>query len=417
MLLKSIVKSSFLVSATFCLLFIGKICLSLGLEQENLIPSITGNAESAIEDESVVIAGGATWRDPSIEDRGGESSNNLVGSFEQKSAEASIGPKTTRYSYELSPLPNQDGQFWIVYDISPYSERFPSSSEPQKSIVEWIKFDSGVDFWQKEPFCVLSASRERLYVYHNADVQRYVSNIVDRFIDPAKSVFSFSIQVIAVQSPEWRLRAVQYLTPTTVAVEGNGADVQGWIVERENMTKIITELEKRSDYIALNNTKKSVPNGQMFGWASAAPRKTFARDYRVDSKAASGYIADTASVDEGYRIEATPLLSTTGETLETTFRYSATVVERMKTFNMRVPTTVAPRQQLQVERPQIVSCEIMGKISLPSAKSAIIDLGMVPLTGIKKESESTSLVDSVSNIVSTRSAFYDVLILIDSAAE
>lgn len=360
---------------------------------------------------------GATWRDAS-EERAIDSANDSD-SLPVKSNngnETFTGPKTTRFSYELNQLPSQDGQFWIVYDVSPYTERFANLAEPQNSIVDWIMFDSGKDFWRKEPFCVLSASRERLYVYHNANVQRYVSNIVDRFIDPSKQDVSFSIKVIALQSPEWRLKELQKLSPTSVSIDGTGADVQGWLTEHENMAKITANLERRSDYVLLNGTQKSTPNGKTYGWTSAAPQKIFARDYQLDANSANGYSADKSVVDEGYRIETTPLLSTTGETVEVGFRYNATVVQKTKTFSMRVPTASAPRQQLEVQRPEIVSCDFRGRIAVPRSKAAIVDLGMVPLNLTKKANETsgTGFMESVSNIVSSKSAYYNVLILIDS---
>ena len=81
---------------------------------------------------------------------------------------------------------------------------------------------------------------------------------------------------------------------------------------------------------------------------------------------------------------------------------------------MRVPTATAPRQQLEVQRPEIVSCDIFVKTSTPRGKSTIIDLGMVPLAGIKKTESNGGLVDSVSELVSSKSAFYDVLVLIEA---
>lgn len=417
MLFKLTIKRFFLVCATFVLLFFFETNV-FPVWGQDVSTSGVGNGTEPKTENRDIISGGATWREPSSNDGDSASSRNIVRSEAPNSSSDLIGPKTTRFSYELNQLPNQDGQFWIVYDLTPFTDRFSPTAEPQKSIVEWIRFDSGKDFWHKEPFGVLSASRERLYVYHNADIQRYVSNIVDRFVDPAKSVFSFSIRVVAVQSPEWRLRSSQYLTPASVTLEGNGADVQGWIVERDNIAKIIGDLEKRSDYMELSDSKNKVPNGRTFGWAAAAPRKSFARDYRADSEAASGYMADVSTVDEGFCVETTPLLSTTGDTLEVAFRYSATVVEKMRSFNMRVPTAVAPRQQLEVERPQIVSCDISGRIAFPRTKCVIVDLGMTPLAGVRRESEPKGgLTESVSEIVGSKSAFYDVLIIVASADE
>lgn len=358
--------------------------------------------------------GGAQWSDTdadvsAAQSRGSSTTDASAGS------ETFSGPTTTRYSLELAKLPNDDGQFWVVYDIAPYTDRLPNLTSPQDSIVDWILFDSGEGFWRKEPFCILSASRDRLYVYHGENVQRYVSNIVDRFIDPSKHSSAFIVRVVALQTPDWRSRVSQYLSPLSVTIVGNGADVQGWQVERGNMAKVTSELEKRSDYVPLNSGNNLVPNGETFGWAAAQPRNEFKRDYRVDPSSSTGYSTDVASVDEGFRIETTPLLSTTGENLELTFRYRSTVVEKMKSFSMRVPTPTSPRQQLNVEKPSIVSCDFRGKISIPRTRAAIIDLGLVPIALPKKTNEQGNVIESVSGLISQKSAFYNVLLVIEEA--
>lgn len=322
------------------------------------------------------------------------------------------GPSSTRYALGLTNLPNEKGQFWVVYDISPYSLRFPTLENPQNSIVDWILFDSGDDFWRKEPFSVLSSSKDRLYVYHTTQVQKYVSNVVDRFLDSEKGKSSFSMKVVVVKSPEWRTKVTPALQPITPKIVGTGADVQCWEGSSEELKTIVNDLAKRSDFIFLNESNDIVPNAGTFGWAAASPRKFFNRDYRVNPQSNTGYSADVSSVDEGFRIEATPLLSLTGETLEVTFRYRATAVERIKSFSLRVPTTTSPRQQLNVEKPSIVSCDIKGKVSVPRAKGAIIDLGLVPIILPKREEESQGVLESVSGLITTKAVFHDVLIFI-----
>jgi hypothetical protein len=341
------------------------------------------------------------------------SSEDLTAANSSNDLQAFTGPATTRYSLELSKLPDDAGQFWVVYDITPYTDRFPNLASPQDSIVDWILFDSGEGFWRKDPFSILSASRNRLYVYHNDSIQRYVSNVVDRFLDPNKQNIRFSVKIVVLQSPEWRARESQYLSPINATIVGNGADVQCWLAERSDLTKITADLEKRSDYILLNAGKNAAPNGETFGWAAAKPRKEFNRDYRVDTKSTAGYTADVSSVDEGFRIETTPLLSTTGETVEVTFRYRSTIVEKTRSFSIRVPTSTSPRQQLSVEKPSIVSCDFRGKISVPRSKSAIVDLGLVPLALPPRSSEQGGLIGSVSSLISQKSVFYNVLLIIE----
>ena len=355
---------------------------------------------------------GATWREAN---EGSSIASPSATSGSDADPQTFTGPTTTRYSLELSKLPNEDGQFWVVYDVTPYTDRFPNLSSPQDSIVDWILFDSGEGFWRKEPFSILSASRDRLYVYHSSSVQRYVSNIVDRFIDPDKKKINFSVKIVALPSPDWRSRVSQYLSPLNTTIIGNGADVQSWLADRSDIARIDADLVKRPEYLLLNEGKNVVPNGETFGWAAAQPRKEFNRDYRVDSSVSAGYSTDVSSVDEGFRIETTPLLSTTGETLELTFRYRSTVVEKTRSFSMRVPTSTSPRQQLNVEKPSIVSCDFRGKISVPRSKGAIIDLGLVPLAPPQKSknNEQGGVLESVSGLLSQKSVFYNVLLIIE----
>ena len=353
---------------------------------------------------------GATWQEADVENKDSASTSSVDDGSDPRTF---VGPTTTRYSLELSKLPDDDGQFWVVYDIAPYTDRFPNVSSPQDSIVDWILFDSGEGFWRKEPFSILNASRDRLYVYHSSSVQRYVSNVVDRFIDPDKKNVNFSVKIVALPSPDWRSRVSQYLSPLNTTIIGNGADVQGWQAERSDVARIDADLVKRPEYLLLNEGKNVVPNGETYGWAAAQPRREFNRDYRIDSSVSSGYSTDVSSVDEGFRIETTPLLSTTGETLELTFRYRSTVVEKTKMFSMRVPTATSPRQQLNVEKPSIVSCDFRGKFSIPRSKGAIIDLGLVPLAPPLKKNEPNGVLESVSGLLSQKSVFYNVLLIVE----
>lgn len=323
------------------------------------------------------------------------------------------GTRTTNYSLEFE-LPKSDGQFWAMYDVAAYSERFSNLASPQNAIVDWIMFDAGDDFWRREPFCAFSASRDRLYVYHNESVQRYVSNVVDRFLDPTRRNVSFSIRVVAVKTPDWRSRVASRLTPLRPIVVGNGADPQGWLVEKSELDKVYAEVRKRSDFVLLNSARGVVPNAETFGLASVAPKRELTRDVRLDSSAPAGYVSDVAAVDEGFRFEATPLLSVNGETVETLVRYRATVVEKTSTFGMRVPTSTAPRQRLEVERPSIVACDVRTKLAFPRTKGAILDLGAVPMI-LPKTAEASGIVESVSRFVAPQSAFYNVVVFLEEA--
>lgn len=354
----------------------------------------------------------ATWREVDAATAAADAKADL--SVNDATNATFTGTKTTRFSLNPGEPPTDAGQFWVEYDLIPYTERFPNVEQPQTAIVDWIMFDAPADFWQNEPFAAFSASTKTIRAYHNINVQRYLANVVDRFIDPKKRDAAFTIKVVALQSPDWRVRVASFLTPTPVQIVGAGVDAQGWLVEKNNAAKVLGEIEKRSDYIVLNSLKNVVPNGEKFGWSTQAPKRQYVKDVRPDETAVGGYVKDYGTVDEGFRFEATPLVSTNGEAVEILFRYDATVVEKTKLFNLRVPTSTAPRQQFEVERPAIVSCDVKGKIGLQRSKTAIVDLGLAPMTPPNKN-ERTGVVGAITKFVAPQSAFYNVLIIIGEA--
>jgi len=390
------------------------LAVALGAALGGVVSASEVGAQDAVEAASESVWKNAENGSNIVVDAGTDGADAATGAtFGDDGALESVrfeGPRTTNYSLEFE-LPKSDGQFWAMYDVAGYSERFPNLSSPQNAIVDWIMFDAGDDFWRREPFSAFSASRDRLYVYHNEPVQRYVSNVVDRFLDPTRRNVAFSVRVVAVRTPDWRSRVAQSLTPLRPTVVGNGADPQGWLVEKADLEKVYAEIKKRSDFVLLNSARGVVPNAETFGLASVAPKRELTRDVRLDSSAPAGYVSDVAAVDEGFRFEATPLLSTTGETLETLVRYRATVVEKTATFGMRVPTEAAPRQRLEVERPTIVSCDVRAKLAFPRAKGAILDLGAVPMI-LPKAAEASGIVGSVSRFVAPQTAFYNVVVFL-----
>ncbi len=398
------------------------LAFALGAAFGGVVSASNVGAQDAVEAASESVWKNAENGSNVVETSGG--SADVVGAsasgatFGSDGAPESVafeGPRTTSYSLEFE-LPKSDGQFWAMYDVAPYSERFPNLGSPQNAIVDWVMFDAGDDFWRREPFSAFSASRDRLYVYHNEAVQRYVSNVVDRFLDPTRRNVSFSIRVVAVKTPDWRSRVAQSLTPLRPTVVGNGVDPQGWLVEKADLEKVYAEIKKRSDFVLLNSARGVVPNAERFGLASVAPKRELTRDVRLDSSAPAGYVSDVAAVDEGFRFEATPLLSVNGETVETLVRYRATVVEKTATFGLRVPTETAPRQRLEVERPSIVSCDVRAKLAFPRTKGAILDFGAVPMI-LPKTAEASGIVGSVSRFVAPQSAFYNVVVFLVEAGE
>jgi hypothetical protein len=79
---------------------------------------------------------------------------------------ATIASQITLVSKGEGTLPNDHGQVWREYDISPYSSRVTTTQRPEQAIVDWILRETGTDVWFSEPLGLLNASRNTLRVYH-----------------------------------------------------------------------------------------------------------------------------------------------------------------------------------------------------------------------------------------------------------
>lgn len=326
------------------------------------------------------------------------------------SQESFTGPAIVSASRDFSALPNESGQFWVVYDIKPYTSLYPALQNPEQTLVNWILFDTGNDFWHRSPFVIFTADKERICVYHNEKVQQYISNVLDRFLNPNCKNELFSVQIVVVATPDWRTRCAEWLRPYPVKAKG----ISGWTIDRANLPTLLQTLAKRSDFVELNASRNVVPNAETFGWVLPAGTRSYVRDIQVSPTAAEGYVADSATIDEGYRIEVTPLLSTNGELIEFLFACRSTAVEKMLSVPLKVPTSASPRQQLPAEVPQVVSCDIQDKISFPKDQIFLVDMGMIPIV-FASQPEGSGPLGGLSKIVGGKSVWRNVLIFVQSA--
>ena len=110
-------------------------------------------------------------------------------------------------------LPNQHGQVWREYDISPYTARVTTTKRPEQAIVDWILRETGYEVWHSEPLGILSATPRTLRVYHTPEMQALVADIVDRFVASEAESQTFSLRVMTIDSPNWRARAPACCSP------------------------------------------------------------------------------------------------------------------------------------------------------------------------------------------------------------
>jgi hypothetical protein len=313
----------------------------------------------------------------------------------------------TRVTSGTGALPNESGQLYREYDISPYIQRVTTTKRPEQAIVDWILRETGYETWHSEPLAILSAGSRTLRVYHTAQVQSVVAEIVDRFNSSEAETQAFSLRVITLDSPNWRMR-VQRLLLNPVPVQTQGT--QAWMLEKEAAAALLAELRRRSDYREHNSPQLLVSSGQPTV-VSATRGRNYVRDVKLRADAWPGFEPETAIVDEGFSLEFSPLLSLDGKTVDAAVRCDIDQVDRMVPVTLNVPTTVAPRQSTKIEVPQVVHFRFHERFRWPIDRILIIGMGVVavPVPG-----DSKPLVPGLPLPFSSGPPRADLLLLVES---
>src|SRR5437868_14832379 len=155
-------------------------------------------------------------------------------------------------------LPNESGQVWREYDISPYTLRVRDVARPEQAIIDWILRETGTEVWFSEPLGILNASSTTLRVYHTPNMHQRVQAIVERFVAGDVEAHALGVRLLTVGSPNWRVRALSLLKPVDVKSPG----VEAWLLSRENSLALYEQLKGRADFREHSAPRIDIANGQ-----------------------------------------------------------------------------------------------------------------------------------------------------------
>ncbi|NQT14411.1 MAG: hypothetical protein HQ582_16770 [Planctomycetes bacterium] len=318
-------------------------------------------------------------------------------------------PPITRVTSGNGQLPNDGGQLWREYDISPYTLRVESTARPEQAIVDWILRETGYEMWHSEPLALLSASERVLRVYHTAEMHKVVANIVDRFVSTEAQTQAFGVRVITLSHPNWRARAQQLMQPVGVQTPG----VQAWLLEKEGMAMLLAELRRRSDYREHSSPHLLVSNGQS-SVVSATRGRNYVRSFGVQPAAWSGLTPETGLIDEGFSLEFSPLLSVDGQTIDATIKCEIDQVEKMISVPLEVPGAGRPRQRTKIEVPQMAHFRFHERFRWPSDQVLLVGMGMVALP---VPSDVRPLVPGLPLMLPSSAPRADMLVFVESKGQ
>jgi len=284
----------------------------------------------------------------------------------------------TPASHNDSPksLPNDQGQFWQDYDLRSYTHQVDASARPEQAVVDWILRETGTEAWFSEPLGLLSASRDGLRVYHTPAMQAVVKDIVDRFVRTGTESHVFGVRLVTLANPDWRTKAYNKLRPVTVQTPG----VEAWLVTKEDAAVLVGDLKKRTDFRQYNSPNLMIYNGQSHDIERIRPVAYIRSTSNYLANSASAH-PDMGSVEEGFRLRLSPLLSLNGNTVDAVVKIETTQVEKMTPVWVSSPTAANSRDMAQIQVPQTSSWKLHERFRWPADHLLLISCGMVATPG------------------------------------
>lgn len=278
----------------------------------------------------------------------------------------------TSVSKGAGVLPNDDGQVWREYDISPYTSRVTTTEQPQQAIVDWVLRETGTEVWFSDPLGFLNASRDKLHVYHTPEMQRLVHDMVDRFVASQAESYAYSLRLVTIASPNWRTSAMSLLQP----VESKSMGVDAWLLSKENAAVLIGQLRKRTDFREHNSPNVLLHNGQSNTISRSTPRN-YIRSVRIKRDAWPGHEMDMGQMQEGYSLRISPLMSLDGNTIDAVIQCNIDQIEKLVPVAIDVPAVTDGMQRVQVQVPQVVSWRLHERFRWPANQVLLLSCGVI----------------------------------------
>ncbi len=301
--------------------------------------------------------------------------NASPGAVRASASASPAGPRTAlaKVTSGNGTLPNDKGQVWREYDITPYTLRVTSTNRPEQAIVDWILRETGYEAWHSDPVGLLSADHRTLRVYHTPEMQAMVSEMVDRFVNTEAETQSFGLRIASVASPAWRAKAQRMLHP--IAVQSQG--VQAWVLAKEDASLLVADLRKRGDFREYNSPYLLVNNGQSTNVSTMRPKNYPSAVILHPEQAHPGFEPQIAQFEEGFSLEFSPLLSIDGRSIDAMLKCHVDQLEKMVPVTIDVPTVIAPRQHTEIEIPQWVSYRVHERFHWPNDQVLLVSFGVI----------------------------------------
>ena len=282
-------------------------------------------------------------------------------------------------SNRMQQLPNDAGQVWRSYDISPYTYSVQTKTRPEQAVVDWVLKETGTEMWFTQPMGVLSATRDKLHVYHTPAIHNRIKPIVDRFVQSRGRQLVVGLKMMTIASPDWRTSAISMMQPIQVSSPG----VEAWLMTKENAAILSGMLRNRADYQEQSNNDLIVANGQQYNMENTRPVE-FLRSIGL-SQDNTRYQALNGRIDEGYSIDFSTLSSLDGRSIEAIVGCDINQIEKMQRVSVDLPTAAGQTQPFDLQIPQMVRWNVRERFRWPSDMVLVLSCGVVATPGPQRQ--------------------------------
>ncbi len=368
--------------------------------QESPIAIVPPQIGSVLPQSPPVTSSNPSTTIPPIQPQAGQDFADPQGQIDQLTGRRS----STRVTRSMNQLPNDAGQVWREYDITPYTSQISGIPDPQQAILNWILKETGTEMWFNQPLGILSAERNQLRVYHTPEIQNIVHGIVDRFVNTKGQVQNVQVSLVTIGKPNWRSTAYPVLQPIEVQSPG----VEAWMITKENAALLRASLARRSDFKDHGTGQIAHNDGQTVVLRNTKPVQ-FIRNFRWAQNQVPSWQPLVTTIDEGYTLEISSLSSLDGNTIEASIQCHVDQVEKLDTVKVDVPSsTGAASDRINLQIPQLVSWRLEERFRWPNDQVLLMSCGVVA-TPVPQ----TNLPGNFPNVLGLNRQRADALLFID----
>lgn len=269
-------------------------------------------------------------------------------------------------------LPTDAQQYWEEYDLRPYTKELTTVDRPHQAVIDWILRDTGTDAWFTDPFGFINADRNTLRVYHNEQMHQLVRQAYERFVNGTSAPQNFGMRLIAIGNPNWRTRGHTLLR----SVPAQSPGVQAFLASKENNAILMAMLRGRSDFKELASVTITTQNGQPQVLEQLRSRN-FVREFRRVDGSWPPYLPETGEIQEGYRLQMSPLLSLDKQSIDIVVKCHIDQVERFSNVTLDLPLPTGQMHSGQIQVPQLASWRLHERFRWPADEVLLLSCGVV----------------------------------------